>query len=271
MRVALIFGLLLSGTVDANPAHREGSGLEVLVNGDPVPRYYHQGTTYIEALKGQEYEIRITNPTGGRVAVALSVDGLNTIDARHTEARLGHKWVLEPYQSVVISGWQTGAPHARRFFFTTEDRSYGAWLGRTENLGIISAAFFRERTKRVREPVPLRPLVPQPGSSQSPRKELDRTNEADSSSRQSGLGETAAAPVPEADYAATGIGNRIRHDVEWIRMDLDDRPFSVVNLRYEFRPILVRLGVLRPPDTGDPLARRERARGFREPAYCPEP
>ncbi len=232
--------------------------------------YHHQGTTYVEALKGQEYAIRITNPIGARVAVALSVDGLNTIDARHTEARLGHKWVLEPCESVVISGWQTGARHARHFFFTTEERSYGAWLGQTENLGIISAAFLRERTQRVQRPVPLRPLGPQPGNSQTPRKELDRAGDA-ASSRQAKSGETAAAPTSEAEYAATGMGDRIRHEVQWIQMDLEDQPFSVFNLRYEFRPVLVRLGVLPPLVTDDPLVRRERARGFREPAYCPEP
>ncbi|HYK89433.1 MAG TPA: hypothetical protein VE398_11725 [Acidobacteriota bacterium] len=271
MRVALIFSLLLLGSVDAIPSQRKSSGLEVLVNGGPVPKYHYRGTTYIEALKGQEYAIRITNPSGTRVAVALSVDGLNTIDARHTEARLGHKWVLEPYDSVVISGWQTGAQHARRFFFTTEDRSYGAWLGETENLGVISAAFFREKIPRVQRPDPQRPLVPQPGNSQSPRRELDRAGDAGTSDRQSKLGEATAAPTSEAEYAATGIGDRIRHAVQWIRMDLEEQPFSVIDLRYEFRPALVRLGVFLPQVTDGPLTRRERARGFHEPTYCPEP
>ncbi len=271
MKAALILSLLLLGTMDAIPSQRESSGLEVLINGSPVPRYHHQGTAYIEALKRREYAIRLTNPTGVRVAVALSVDGLNTIDARHTEARLGHKWVLGPYESVVISGWQTGAQHARRFFFTTEERSYGAWLGQTENLGIVSAAFFRERTQRVHRISPRRPLAPQSGSEPSVRKELERADGAGASSRQSKLEEPAAATLPDAEYAATGIGHRIRHDVEWIQMELEDQPFSVVNLRYEFRPALVKLGVLPPQVSNDPLTRRERASGFREPTYCPEP
>ncbi len=271
MRVALIFSLWLLGTTDVIPSQRESSGLEVLISGSPVPRYYHQGTAYIEALKGRDYEIRLTNPTGVRVAVALSVDGLNTIDARHTEARLGHKWVLGPYESMLISGWQTGAQHARRFFFTTEDRSYGAWLGKTENLGIISAAFFRERTPRVHRIPPRRPLAPQSGSEPSARKELGRADAAGSSSSQSRLEESAAPPLPDDEYAATGIGHRIRHDVEWVQMDLEDQPFSVINLRYEYRPALVRLGVLPPLVSTDPLTRRERASGFREPTYCPEP
>src|SRR5512140_3133657 len=142
MKGMLVLGLLLAGGW-----HGGASGLEVLVDGVAAPKYYHEGTAYLEAFKGKEYAIRLTNPTGGRVAVALSVDGLNTIDARHTEARLARKWVLDPWESVVISGWQTGSQEARRFFFTTEEKSYGAQLGKTANLGIISAAFFRERCR----------------------------------------------------------------------------------------------------------------------------
>jgi len=43
-----------------------------------------------------------------------------------------------------------------------------------------------------------------------------------------------------------------------------------VNIRYEFRPQLVTLGILPPAPTADPLQRRERARGF-EPGFSPEP
>jgi hypothetical protein len=43
-----------------------------------------------------------------------------------------------------------------------------------------------------------------------------------------------------------------------------------VNIRYEFRPQLVRLGILKPAVPADRLQQRERARGF-EPGFCPEP
>src|SRR5262245_474437 len=66
----------------AMPVRRPGFDLEVLVEGRPVAEYFARGRTYIEALRGAEYELRIRNPSGERVAVALSVDGLNTIDAK---------------------------------------------------------------------------------------------------------------------------------------------------------------------------------------------
>ena len=97
--------------------------VEILVNGVPQTRYAHEGRWYVEALKGREYAIRLRNPYPVRVAVALSVDGLNTIDARETRAKGARKWVLGPYETVTISGWQTSASHDRR---TTSSRSRSA-------------------------------------------------------------------------------------------------------------------------------------------------
>ena len=139
--LALVFGTqpLMSALADDHP------GVEILVGGAPQRRYAHGGRWYVEALKGREYAIRLHNPYGVRVAVALSVDGLNTIDARQTTAAGARKWVLDPYQTVTINGWQTSQTEARRFEFTTEAQSYGQALGATANLGVISAAFFKER------------------------------------------------------------------------------------------------------------------------------
>ena len=96
----IVAGLILSagtqGVVSAQPVRLEAAEVEVVVNGVPQRRYAHDGRWYVEALKGREYAIRMRNPYPVRVAVALSVDGLNTIDARHTAASDGRKWVIEP-------------------------------------------------------------------------------------------------------------------------------------------------------------------------------
>ena len=63
------------------------------------------------------------------------------------------------------------------------------------------------------------------------------------------------------------MGDRTRHEVARIDLDLEKTPAARIRIRYEFRPQLVRLGLL-PPE-GDRLARRDRARGFDR--YCPEP
>src|SRR5437588_9848474 len=147
-----------------------GFSVEVLVDGRPVPEYAARGRQYVEALENAEYELRIHNPTASRVAVALSVDGMNTIDARHTSAWDAHKWVIEPYGTIYVRGWQMSSENARRFYFTTERDSYGAKIGQTENLGLISAVFFRER-----KPLVITPITP--GRTRNDRIEDDRVTE----------------------------------------------------------------------------------------------
>lgn len=257
--LAILLALVTPGLATAGQYPSGTPGVEVLVNGLPLARYAHDGRWYVEALKGREYAIRLRNPYPVRVAVALSVDGLNTIDARTTSAAGARKWVIDPYQTITISGWQTSASHARAFEFTTEERSYGQALGKTANLGTISAVFFRER-------------VPQYSSrrDQSAPREAEGRAKAEAPAAAappaSGLNLQRAAPD---DYAATGMGRRTDHAVEQVWLDLEDAPAVSVNIRYEFRPQLVRLGIVPAPVHEDPLRRRERARGF-EPGFAPE-
>ena len=151
---ALALAAALTGWMSASPA--ASANVEIVVDGSALQCYAHAGRWYVEARKGREYAIRLRNPYPVRVAVALSVDGLNTIDARVTSAAGARKWVLEPYETVTISGWQTSGREARRFEFTTEERSYGQALGTPANLGVISAVFFRERRAVATTPPPSR-------------------------------------------------------------------------------------------------------------------
>ena len=231
--------------------------LDVTVNGRPLAEYYARGRTYVEALEGAEYELRLRNSSPDRVAVALSVDGLNTIDARHTSAWNASKWVIEPYQTITISGWQMSSERARRFYFTNERDSYGAKLGQTANLGVISAVFFKERHRIV----PLTP--PYPITRDKTDSEQSARAESSPSSKSRG---SVAAPRPDDDYAATGIGRNIHHDVRWVDMDLESRPAGEVTIRYEYYSALLRLGVVPRQTSREPLQRREDSRGF-----SPEP
>jgi hypothetical protein len=246
--------------------------VDVLVNGRSLEEYHARGKSYVEAIAGAEYEVRIRNPLPYRVAVALSVDGLNSIDARRTSAWNASKWVIEPYGTIHIGGWQMSSERARRFYFTTERDSYAAKLGQTSNLGLISAVFFREI-----RPIPI-PIAPPPRP--RPRYEEDGVRRQKSEvPTASGDAQGAAkqrsdsiAPMPDDEYAATGIGRSVRNDVRWVNMDLDSRPAAEVTLRYEYYPALVRLGILpRQYDRPDSLRRREGATGFEDRRFSPEP
>jgi hypothetical protein len=252
----LALGAGACSAVVASPAPH--SVLEILVDGALQPRYPHDGRWYVEARKGREYAIRLRNPYAVRVAVALSVDGLNTIDARETTAQEARKWVLGPFETATIRGWQTSQTDARRFEFTTEARSYGHALGKTANLGVISAVFFRERTPAV-VPYAFEDL----SGSRAP---APQSMPAEQDSALAARGEKRSRD----EYAATGMGRRTDHAVTQVWLDLEDAPAQTVNVRYEFRPQLVRLGILPSARPADPLLRRERARGF-EPGFSPEP
>lgn len=283
MRQRVILGaaaLTLACALPALAAQTGGYGLSVVINGSAVPEYAARGRVYIEALKGQNFTLRLSNPTGERVAVALSVDGRNVVDARHTSAREATKWILEPWQTLEIPGWQISGETSRRFFFTETSRSYAKWLGDTSNVGTIEAIFFRERRRRVAQP------IAGVEKDQAPGANRERASGYDAMGGM-GPGSSEPSPAPSAEpqaaqrdaaskiqagaaadsYAATGIGERSSFPVTWVDFQEDPAPAATIALRYEFRTELVRLGVL--SNEGD-LWAREKAQGF-DRKYAPSP
>jgi hypothetical protein len=281
--LALILGALLFGNVGSKAAADMGQTsdrviydrrfeVQVLVNGRPMEEYHARGRGYVEAIEGAEYEVRVRNPLPYRVAVALAVDGLNTIDARRTTAWSASKWVIEPYGTIHVTGWQMSSQRARRFYFTSKRDSYGAKLGQTANLGVISAVFFRER-----RPIAI-PITPSPRN----RPPYEEDSQRDKSSGSPSTGSTAEqsakqrrggiASMPDDDYAATGIGRSVHNDVRWVNMELEPRLAGEVTIRYEYYPTLVRLGIVpRPYQRPDTIRRREGATGFEDRRFSPEP
>lgn len=271
-----------------------GVRMEVLVDGRVAREYAGRGKTYVQAFKGKEYSIRLSNDSPERVAVALAVDGLNSIDAKRTSAAEATKWVLGPWEQVVIDGWQVGPDHARHFVFTSEESSYGAWLGETRNLGIISAAFFREyyRTPCCDDPVPYTSGGSWDGDYDGRLGEAERAGSDDRRAREeaqdsSVMAESAPRSAPSGsagagrssstaadsgwyggktekkdDRAATGSGRRVQHSVEWVPFDLDPSSATTIDLRYGFHDELVELGILPRPRIDTSLPRRETATGF---------
>ncbi len=294
-KVATLAAVALALAATGHGAATRGFSLQVLLDGGVRAEYRARGAVYVEAVRGRPYVLRISNPLPCWVGVALAIDGLNTIDARHNDAKSAAKWLLRPYETVEIPGWQVNGLDARRFFFTGERSSYGAWLGKTDNLGVIEAVFYREKVRPIRavpQPVEQRvqgraqdsgagsagrlapppPAPPACGSGADGGVARDLPGGVPGGERYSEE-IRVSSETPQADrklsqeYAATGIGVRTNHQMEWVDLDLEDRPAAVVRIRYEFREQLVRLGVLPAPD---PLTRREGARGF-SGGYCPEP
>lgn len=284
-----VASLVPFGARAAGDAHLR---LETLVDGQPLAEHWHDGTTYVEALRGREYSLRITNLESCRVAVAVSVDGRNVIDAKHESAAAASKWILGPWQSIVLDGWQINGAQARRFFFTTEERSYAEWLGDVSNAGVVEAVAFREQRPSwwssfrpgmsERDDSDARDSAEQSrGASSGEPSRLGANSPSDSARRKSSAGElsartrseatTQAQSQPSAEAAATGIGRELDHGVVHVEFEHESRPSSSARIRYGFRDELVQLGVLPPPHRVNPWQRRESARGFEPGRYCPVP
>jgi hypothetical protein len=236
----------------------EGFFVSVLVDGAPATEYAGRGRIYIEALKGKEFVIRLSNPGSERIAVALSVDGRNVIDAKRTTALAATKWVLLPGQTADIPGWQVSGSTARKFFFTETAKSYTKWLGDTSNVGTIEAVFYRERRKP-----PIMAWKDEAGALSS-----DETAQAPNAAGAIKPKASKREGASEAErLAATGIGEKTDFRVQWTDFEEDPTPAGRISLRYEFRPELIRLGVL--PRENE-LYARDHARGF-EQGYAPDP
>jgi len=278
--LSLAAGLTLFLAARSGQAVRCGSfDISVVVDGVPLEEYPYSGRTYVEAQRGKTFTLRVSNPSSERVAVAISVDGRNVIDAKRTSAERATKWVLFPGQTMEIPGWQVSGETARRFFFTDTARSYAQWLGDTANVGTIEAVFFREMPRPPRPVTRYREGIDEPrreaGAAGDPGSQggyLDnqapQSTQAPAPSAEGKAKDRPAAAREDADgLAATGIGERTNYPVQWIDFKEDPKPVARVALRYEYGRELVRLGVL---SRRDGLALRERARGF-EPDYAPDP
>ena len=177
-RSMLLCAALASAAASLSASGGPGYSLSVLVDGAAVPEYAARNRVYVEALKGKEFVLRIANPTGRRVAVALSVDGRNVIDAKRTGSQDAAKWVLSPWETIDVPGWQVSGATARRFFFTETSKSYAKWLGDTANVGTIEAVFYRERERERPQPTTAMEGCPrgsrEPGGRVGPRRRSRR-------------------------------------------------------------------------------------------------
>jgi hypothetical protein len=230
-------------------------------NNETLATWSHRGASWVAGTPGSRYAVRLTNRTGARVLVVLSVDGVNAVSG-DTAATGQTGYVLAPWQSTEITGWRKSMTEAAAFYFTALPDSYAARTDRPDNVGVIGAAVFRER---------------------EPERHAYRGAEAEVSSDAS-RGRSAAAPLPSAAAAArapessksaanvmrderlgTGHGEREYAPTTNTTFERQaDRPNEVVRIRYDSHDNLVAIGVIRPrraaPVQPDPF-----------PAFVPDP
>lgn len=221
--------------------------------GAPWPQYRHGREAWVAGEDGQPYALRLTNQTGARVLVVLSVDGVNVITGE-TAAPSQSGYVLEPYASAEIDGWRKSMHEVAAFRFSSAAHSYAARTGRPFDLGVIGAAVFREAVVPDAWPSSAPPIAGRQGRQAPAGSAAEGIADAQRSSEAVADAPAAASPL------GTAHGERRWSPTSTTRfIRAGDSPDEVIGLRYERMEQLVARGVIR----------RERRWDGREPRAFP--
>lgn len=200
---------------------------------DPVR---HAGQRWIAGTPGHRYSVRLTNTTGRRVLVVLSVDGINAVTGQTAHpAQTGY--VLGPWQSSEIHGWRKSLDDVAQFVFTDLPDSYAARTGRPDHVGVIGVAVFEEARRWYDEsPIP----IARGDGARSERNTAKSSAPAAAESRSAGS-DMATQSI------GTGHGAREWSQATRTGFERASRaPAQISELRYDDHDSLVARGVLRP-------------------------
>ena len=282
--LGLLIGLALGGIqcayADAPPPQSADATLERLARAPATPQvelvdegsqslptYEQGGRRYVLGQMGQRYQVRIVNPTAGRIEAVVSVDGLDAIDGR--PGSLAKRGYLVPaYGEVIIDGFRTSLESVAAFRFSSVRDSYAARTRRARNVGVVGVAFFRERPA----PVVANPMAPPVKAAPAPAMDDEQGPPP------SAAGEAGSTPSPATRRAASGapaasrpgLGTQFgeRLDSRVVETEFDragSAPMAVSEVRYDDRDGLLSRGIQLSPPVRDPRAAENDLRDTAQP------
>lgn len=150
--LSLLAGSLISAAAAAGPL----VDLQVVSRSRaaPLPLHWQAGRAYVVGTPQERFSVRLSNRTGARVLVVLSVDGINVITGQTAQGSQSG-YVLDPWESADITGWRKSTEDVARFYFTSLEDSYAGRTGRADQVGVIGVAAWREQA-----PAPAAALPP---------------------------------------------------------------------------------------------------------------
>ncbi len=109
----------------------------------PIPVESRNGIPFAGLRDGQRYRVRIRNDSQHEVAVAIAVDGINTLELSENAGfrQLG-KLIIAPKSTGVIAGWYTDANTVEPFVVRSEFEGILSQLPPPMSLGMVSATFY---------------------------------------------------------------------------------------------------------------------------------
>ncbi len=264
---AAFIALIAAAAVSAPTAHANLLDLAIVDrdSGATLPTYVDHGKLYVAGTPGHRYSVRMSNRSGGRVLVVLSVDGVNAVSGQTANPdQTGY--VLDAWESTEITGWRKNLDEIAQFNFTALPNSYAARTGRPANVGVIGVAVFtesapirREREKVARDAVPA-PEVPAPSSTAAApppaqRAEAPRETASNSAADASKpMAPQAGAVAKSEERLGTGHGAREYAHVDTTAFERSSQtPTETRAIWYDSYANLVQQGIIqRPIKRADP-------------------
>jgi hypothetical protein len=124
-------------------------GMEILVGGQALQPTDEDGFAHVKLQQDQTYAVRLINRSPIEVAARLSIDGLNFLtfsELRHKEGPykgcpLYDMVLIPPKSDVIIKGWHKDNATSLAFKITHYADTAAAKMGRTTDIGTITATF----------------------------------------------------------------------------------------------------------------------------------
>ena len=136
-------------------------------SGQVLQLWRRDGRLYVAGKPGDRYSLRVTNHTGARVLVVLSVDGVN-IFTGETAGYDQRGYIFGPGDTYDLIGWRKSLADVADFVFAPLPQSYAARTGRPQNVGVIGMAVFNEKVE-----VDAEAERAPPAAARSPRRPLE--------------------------------------------------------------------------------------------------
>jgi len=243
--------LALAGCATEAAAQAQLASLELFDrdSGRLLPLYFKDGRQYAPGRPGARYALRVRNLTAARVMVVLSVDGVNVITGETADWRQTG-YVLDPGRWYDINGWRKSDTQVAAFEFAALAQSYAARTGRSDEVGVIGMAVFRER-------LPEPPVARAPAPAAAARAEA-RADANEKSSTEDSLGSRLGTGHGQREWSVSRRTNFER---------ASHTPDQVLQIEYDRHERLVAAGII----PGRTAGHRPRPFPSNEPGYVPDP
>ena len=217
----------LRGEVIIEVVSESGSTLLSIPHKDFWKGGTHTIKKYLEARRGENYGIVIRNMTPERIGVVIAVDGRNIISGKKSDLKNSEDmYIVNSYGHGQYDGWRTASDKVHKFYFTDTADSYAMkTFSDSTAMGVIAVAIYREKERP-------KPLYEQKSLYNTPA-----APSAESSAR-------SKVGTARDESAGTGFGDEQYSPTIKIAFEPECTPFQKTLVKYEWRKVLCRKGIL---------------------------